>query len=731
MVEHSLAEAGTEMEPPRRVTLDYSLKNIPIPSRTSYLKRLIEKIESVVRRMRWRAYYYLQSGKGDHTEDEDDEYYGLKSEKSPPYVEELADFEEDMAKLIESVEFRNVRSKFQDALHNDIARIRRSNAVFVTADKTRNLYQVEKDQYQKLLRNNVTKHYQLADGRAYSDVNAETQVIAHKLRIADRLETMAKKEAYVTLKDHKDNFENALPCRLINPAKNEMGIVSKHILDGINKKLREKLDVTLWKNSTEVIEWFKCIEAKDDCTFISFDIVEYYPSISERLLERALDFAQQHVEISDDEICVIHNSRKSLLFSDDKTWIKKESKGMFDVTMGSHDGAEVCELVGMFALAQLPARYRKQNVGLYRDDGLAVSRGTSGSEAERVKKDLTKRFKDLGLRVTIDANLKITNFLDLTLNLRSGKYCPYRKPNDTPLYINRSSNHPPSILKNLPTAVSRRLTQISSDEEIFNEAAPLYDDALKISGYNDRLKYDEIWMKRSPHQRKKRSRERKITWFNPPFSRNVKTNVAQKFLKLVDKHFPQNSKLSKIFNRNTLKVSYSCMPNVATIIKRHNARVCADAKIASKPKQCNCRQPGQCPLKGECLTSSIVYRATVTTSETAMPRHYIGSTETTFKQRFNNHKASFKHADKANQTALSKYIWSLRNDGTDYQVNWEILMRAPAYSNKTKRCDLCVTEKLLIATADKKVLLNKRSELLSKCRHKNKHRISSFVRAPI
>ena len=114
-----------------------------------------------------------------------------------------------------------------------------------------------------------------------------------------------------------------------------------------------------------------------------------------------------------------------------------------------------------------------------------------------------------------------------------------------------------------------------------------------------------------------------------------------------------------------------------------------------------------------------------------MPSHYIGSTETTFKQRFNNHKASFKHAGKANQTALSKYIWSLRNDGTDYQVNWEILMRAPAYSNKSKRCDLCVTEKLLIATADKKVLLNKRSELLSKCRHKNKHRISSFVRVLI
>ena len=122
--------------------------------------------------------------------------------------------------------------------------------------------------------------------------------------------------------------------------------------------------------------------------------------------------------------------------------MKKNGNGKFDVTMGSYDGAEICELVGMFALTQLPARYKKRNVGLYRDDGLAVFKGVTGSEAERIKKNLTKQFQSLGLRVTINVNLKTVNFLDLTLRLKSGKFWPYRKPGDRPLYVNRLSNHP-------------------------------------------------------------------------------------------------------------------------------------------------------------------------------------------------------------------------------------------------------------------------------------------------
>ena len=86
--------------------------------------------------------------------------------------------------------------------------------------------------------------------------------------------------------------------------------------------------------------------------------------------------------------------------------------------------------------------------------------------AERAKKGIIESLKDLGLRITIQSNLKIVNFLDITLNLCNGKYYPYRKPNDRPLYINKLSNHAPSILKKLAAAVSRRLTDISYDEEV-------------------------------------------------------------------------------------------------------------------------------------------------------------------------------------------------------------------------------------------------------------------------
>ena len=151
--------------------------------------------------------------------------------------------------------------------------------------------------------------------------------------------------------------------------------------------------------------------------------------------------------------------------------------------MGSYDGAEVCELVGIFVLSHLPKRYVRSNVGLYTDDGLEVFRDVSGSEAERVKKDIIRFFRELGLRITIQTNLRVVNFLDVTFNLSSGKYYPYHKPNDKPLYINRLSNHPPPILRQLPTAIGRRLTDISYDVDVFREAAPLYNNALRESGY--------------------------------------------------------------------------------------------------------------------------------------------------------------------------------------------------------------------------------------------------------
>ena len=96
-----------------------------------------------------------------------------------------------------------------------------------------------------------------------------------------------------------------------------------------------------------------------------------------------------------------------------------------------------------------------------------------------------------------------------------------------------------------------------------------YENALEESGYKAEMKYE------TSENTNNRNRHRKIIWFNPTFSQSVKTNIGKIFLKLVRKHFPRHHKLHKIFNPNTLKLSYCCMKNISKIIKQHNATVLA------------------------------------------------------------------------------------------------------------------------------------------------------------
>ena len=172
--------------------------------------------------------------------------------------------------------------------------------------------------------------------------------------------------------------------------------------------------------------------------------------------------------------------RKTLLFNEGIPWVKKERNEDFDVPVFYFDGAEVDELVGSYILQQLSQLFEHHSVGLYRDDGLAILKGLSGPETERVKKKVIKVFKDCELKITIKANLQIVNFLDITLNSRNNTYellC--RKPDNHPVYINKNSNHPKTILRELPKSVSKRLSELSSNKEIFQKATPIYSEALK------------------------------------------------------------------------------------------------------------------------------------------------------------------------------------------------------------------------------------------------------------
>ena len=233
--------------------------------------------------------------------------------------------------------------------------------------------------------------------------------------------------------------------------------------------------------------------------------------------------------------------------------------------MGSFDGAETCELVGSFLLSQL--QQLSINIGLYRDDGLPVVNSTP-RVIENIKKDICRIFNNNGLRITIEANKKIINFLDIIFNLNQCAYQPYTKPNTTIKYVHHDSNHPPSIIKNILAGINRRLSSLSSNKASFDQATPQYQKALDESGYN----YILIYEPRRPNRQRKRQRDN-ILWYNPPFSKNVSTNIGHKFLNLVDKHFPKDHKLRKIFNRNTIKISYSCMNNTMQIIDSHNKRI--------------------------------------------------------------------------------------------------------------------------------------------------------------
>ena len=299
-----------------------------------------------------------------------------------------------------------------------------------------------------------------------------------------------------------------------------MGKVSKIILSRVVSSLRSKTSLVQWINSSSTIQWFKDLVAKDTLTFIQFDIIEFYPNITEKLLKGALQFAQSKVDLNDEECDLILKTKEAILFKAGRPWIKRGGKP-FNVTMGSWDGAEVADLVGLYLLSKLAVL--GLNVGLYRDDGLAAVK-LRPRLAELAKKKICRIFKEHGLSITATANLKSVNFLDVNFNLESGLYRPYIKPNDKPSYVHKDSNHPKSILRNIPLAVNRRLSSISANEEVFNAAIPSYQEALEKSGYNHQLKYEPVESKG-----RSKNRPRKIIWFNPPYSCNVQTNIGAKF----------------------------------------------------------------------------------------------------------------------------------------------------------------------------------------------------------
>ena len=235
--------------------------------------------------------------------------------------------------------------------------------------------------------------------------------------------------------------------------------------------------------------WLRNIPNKSECKFVQLDIKEFYPSITEQLLNNAITFAENYIPISKEDIRIKKHSKKTLLFYGNEAWKKEDYDTKFDITIGSYDGAELCELIGIYIQFLLTKILSKDKSGLYGVNGLFILRKINKQQTDRVQKKIISIFKNINFKIEIVTNEREVDFLDVTFNLENNTYRPYKKPNDKLIYIDVSSNHPPQIKKQLTKIIRDRLQQNSSNANIFNNTKLEYEEALKKFGHTTKLTY--------------------------------------------------------------------------------------------------------------------------------------------------------------------------------------------------------------------------------------------------
>ena len=169
----------------------------------------------------------------------------------------------------------------------------------------------------------------------------------------------------------------------------------------------------------------------------------------------------------------------------------------------------------------------------------------------------------------------------------------------------------------------KRIRNLSANEKIFQECSKIYMAAFKNSGFREEFTYQEENIPNDINKEKNKygqKMEKKIIWFNPTFCRLASTNIGNYFLKLIDKHFKHDNILHKIFNRKTLKITYSCTKNIFQIINNHNKEVIKEFQDRtnndnnnnnSKQNECNCKTRNDCPINGLCNLNNVVYQGTI------------------------------------------------------------------------------------------------------------------------
>ena len=191
----------------------------------------------------------------------------------------------------------------------------------------------------------------------------------------------------------------------------------------------------------------------------------------------------------------------------------------------------------------------RRHAGLYRDDGLIYLEHANGPLISKVEKALHRIFKKNQLKISMEQKGHTVNFLDVTIST-DGSHKPYKKPNSSLKYVNKASNHPPSIPRNIPSSIQKRLNTISSSEEKFNEAKSTYQQALGDAGYSEELTYNTVPQTTSGSTRRWR---RTIVWYNPHTVRMLQqvsgknsSNFAAAFPKATPATFNLQQEHSKV-----------------------------------------------------------------------------------------------------------------------------------------------------------------------------------------
>ena len=191
---------------------------------------------------------------------------------------------------------------------------------------------------------------------------------------------------------------------------------------------------------------------------------------------------------------------------------------------------------------------------------------------------------------------------------------------------------------------------------------------------------------------------------------------------MLDTFFPPGHILRSVMNRNSVKISYRCLPNMGSFVAKHNSKILkqTDDSQTRTPPSCNCQRKKKkdCPVPGACNQGGVVYQATVTSQHGGNIQTYVGLAKK-FKSRYSQHKASIRKPSPKNSTTLSTYFLKEKNSGHEPEITWRFLeTNIPTFNSVTGNCRLCLREKYNISFNPQLATLNSRSEIFSACRHK-------------